>query len=58
MATGLAFCIEPVVAALGAALVVGERLDAVQILGVALVIGAIAGNVLIETRRKPASVRP
>lgn len=58
VATGLAFCIEPVVAALGAALVVGERLDAVQILGVALVIGAIAGNVLIETRRKPASVRP
>lgn len=56
VATGLAFCIEPVVAALGAALVIGERLGPVQIAGVALVIGAIAANVLLETRtrRKPA----
>lgn len=53
VATGLAFCIEPVVAAFGAALLVGERLDLVQIGGVALVIAAIAGNVLIDTRAAP-----
>ncbi|GGK40967.1 DMT family transporter [Salinarimonas ramus] len=52
--TGLSFCIEPVVAAFGAALVVGERLDALQIAGVALVVAAIAGNVLIERGRAAA----
>ncbi|WP_349368802.1 DMT family transporter [Salinarimonas sp.] len=52
VAAGLSFCIEPVVAAMGAALLLGERLDLVQILGVALVIGAIAGNVLLESRRE------
>lgn len=52
VAAGLSFCIEPVVAALGAALLLGERLDLVQILGVALVIAAIAGNVLMESRRE------
>lgn len=52
VATGLSFCIEPVVAALGAAFVIGEALDALQVAGVALVIVAIAGNVLIESRRE------
>ncbi|WP_372426850.1 DMT family transporter [Salinarimonas chemoclinalis] len=54
VATGLSFCIEPVVAAFGAALLVGERLSGVQILGVALVVAAIAGNTLMENRRAAA----
>ncbi|MGJ3263547.1 MAG: DMT family transporter [Salinarimonas sp.] len=54
VASGLSFCIEPVVAAFGAALLVGERLSAVQILGVALVVVAIAGNVAMESRRAAA----
>ncbi|WP_029030965.1 DMT family transporter [Salinarimonas rosea] len=54
VASGLSFCIEPVVAAFGAALLVGERLSGVQILGVALVVAAIAGNVLMESRRAAA----
>lgn len=49
---GLAFCAEPLVASLASALVLGERLGAVQILGGGLVIGAIAANVLIENRRR------
>lgn len=52
VAAGLSFCIEPVVAALGAALLLGERLAPLQIVGVALVIAAIAGNVLMESRRE------
>jgi drug/metabolite transporter (DMT)-like permease len=51
---GLAFCAEPLVASLASALVLGERLGPVQILGGALVIGAIAANVLIENRRRRA----
>jgi drug/metabolite transporter (DMT)-like permease len=54
---GLAFCAEPLVASLASALVLGERLGAIQILGGALVIGAIAANVLIENRRRRAGVR-
>jgi drug/metabolite transporter (DMT)-like permease len=53
---GLAFCAEPLVASLASALVLGERLGPVQILGGALVIGAIAANVLIENRRRRAEV--
>lgn len=52
---GLAFCAEPLVASLASALVLGERLGPVQILGGALVIGAIAANVLIENKRRRAA---
>ncbi|HSP24496.1 MAG TPA: DMT family transporter [Saliniramus sp.] len=51
---GLAFCAEPLVASLASALMLGERLGPVQILGGALVIGAIAANVLIENKRRQA----
>ena len=49
---GLAFCAEPLVAGIASALVLGERLGGLQILGGGLVIGAIAANVLIENRRR------
>ena len=55
---GLAFCAEPLVASLASALVLGERLGAVQILGGGLVIGAIAANVLIENRRRRVKAVP
>jgi drug/metabolite transporter (DMT)-like permease len=55
---GLAFCLEPVVAALTAALVLGERMDPVQYAGGALVIAAIVGNVLVERRRDLAALAP
>lgn len=56
VAGGLAFCLEPVVAALTSALVLGERLAPVQYAGGALVIGAIMANVALQGRRpaKPA----
>jgi drug/metabolite transporter (DMT)-like permease len=49
-ATALAFCLEPVAAAGFAALVLGERMGGMQYLGVALVLGAVAANVMRETR--------
>lgn len=49
---GLAFCAEPVVAALTAALVLGETLSPVQYVGGAMVIGAIVANVLADQRRR------
>jgi drug/metabolite transporter (DMT)-like permease len=49
-AAALAFCLEPVAAAGFAALVLGERMAGLQYLGVALVLGAVAANVLRETR--------
>jgi len=52
---GLAFCAEPLVASLASALLLGERLGPVQIFGGALVIGAIAANVLIENKRRRAA---
>jgi drug/metabolite transporter (DMT)-like permease len=55
---GLAFCLEPVVAALTAALVLGERMDPVQYAGGALVITAIVVNVLVERRRDIAALAP
>lgn len=48
---GLAFCIEPVIAALTSAVVLEERLSPVQYLGGACVIAAIVVNVLAERRR-------
>jgi drug/metabolite transporter (DMT)-like permease len=48
---GLTFCAEPLFASLFAALILGERLVAVQYLGAALVIAAIALNSLAALRR-------
>jgi drug/metabolite transporter (DMT)-like permease len=48
---GIAYCAEPVVAALTAALVLGERLTFIQGVGGALVVAAIAMNVTLEQRR-------
>jgi drug/metabolite transporter (DMT)-like permease len=48
---GLAFCLEPVTAALSSAVFLGERLSALQYVGGALVIAAIMANVMVEQRR-------
>jgi drug/metabolite transporter (DMT)-like permease len=48
---GLAFCIEPVIAALTSAVVLDERLSAIQYLGGVCVVAAIVANVLAERRR-------
>ncbi|HEX8168013.1 MAG TPA: DMT family transporter [Beijerinckiaceae bacterium] len=48
---GIAFCAEPVVAALASALVLGERLSALQLAGGALVLAAILANVMADRRR-------
>lgn len=53
-AAGLAFCAEPVVAAISSALVLGERLGPLQYAGGALVISAIVLNVVFENRRSTA----
>jgi drug/metabolite transporter (DMT)-like permease len=50
---GLAFCLEPVVAALTSAIVLGERLAPVQYLGGMIVIAAIIATVFVD-RNKPA----
>jgi drug/metabolite transporter (DMT)-like permease len=59
---GIAFCAEPVVAALASALMLGERLSALQLLGGALVLAAITTNVMAEQRRartiEPHAVTP
>jgi drug/metabolite transporter (DMT)-like permease len=49
-AAALAFCLEPVAAAGFAALILGERMAGLQYLGVALVLGAVAANVVRESR--------
>ncbi|MFL5197840.1 MAG: EamA family transporter, partial [Microvirga sp.] len=51
---GIAFCAEPVVAALCSAIMLGERLSAVQLLGGALVLAAIVTNVMADRRRERA----
>jgi drug/metabolite transporter (DMT)-like permease len=51
---GIAFCAEPVVAALTSAAMLGERLSPVQLLGGALVLAAIMTNVTAEQRRARA----
>lgn len=53
-AAGLAFCLEPVVAALASVLVLGEGLAGLQLAGGALVLLAIAANVVLEHRPKPS----
>ncbi len=49
---GLAFCAEPVFAVLIAAFVLAERLGPLQYAGSALVIAAIATNVILEQTRR------
>ncbi|MGY6568245.1 MAG: EamA family transporter, partial [Salinarimonas sp.] len=51
---GLAFCAEPVVATAASAILLGERLTLLQFAGGALVVGAVAANVLMENRRSRA----
>ncbi|MDJ1157390.1 EamA family transporter [Chelatococcus sp. SYSU_G07232] len=51
VAAGLAFCLEPVVAALTSTAVLGERLTPGQIAGGALVLAVIVTNVILEHRR-------
>lgn len=46
----LAFCLEPVAASSFAALILGERMLPLQYVGVALVMGAVAANVVREQR--------
>lgn len=56
-AAGLAFCAEPVCAVLIAAVVLGERLSALQYAGCALVVAVLVINVIVEQmRRSPAPV--
>jgi len=50
---GLAFCAEPVFAVAVAALMLGERLGALQYAGGALVVAAIMANVILEQKRRP-----
>lgn len=50
---GLAFCLEPVVAAITSAIVLDERLAPLQYLGGGLVIVAIIATVMVE-RRQPS----
>lgn len=51
---GLAFCAEPIFAVVIAAVILGERLGALQYAGGALVIAALVINVILEqTRRHP-----
>ena len=48
---GLAFCLEPVVAALTSAIVLGERLAPIQYLGGMIVIAAIIATVFVERNK-------
>ncbi len=47
---GLAFCLEPVVAAITSAIVLGERLAPIQYIGGAIVIAAIIATVIVERK--------
>lgn len=53
---GIAFCLEPVVAASAAALVLGERPGPLQLVGGALVLAAVAANALRAGARPAAAV--
>jgi drug/metabolite transporter (DMT)-like permease len=53
VAAGIAYCAEPVVAALSSTFILGEQLSPVQLLGGAIVIGAIVLNVVLDQRRAP-----
>jgi multidrug transporter EmrE-like cation transporter len=47
---GIAYCFEPVVAALSSVLFLGEKLSATQVLGGCLVLAAILANVVLQHR--------
>jgi drug/metabolite transporter (DMT)-like permease len=51
---GIAYCFEPVVAALSSLLFLGERLAPQQILGGGLVLAAIVANVVVQQHRPSA----
>jgi len=51
---GIAYCFEPVVAALSSVLFLGESLSATQILGGCLVLAAILANVILQKPASPA----
>jgi drug/metabolite transporter (DMT)-like permease len=55
---GVAYCAEPVVAALSSTVILGEPLSDIQLLGGGLVIGAILLNVVIESRRRTRAFVP
>ena len=48
---GIAYCVEPVVAAVASTFVLGESLDPLQMFGGALVLAAIVANMMPERRR-------
>lgn len=50
VAAGIVYCIEPVLATLFSSLILGEILGPLQLLGGALVLGAVIANVLLEQR--------
>ena len=54
---GLAFCLEPVVAALTSAIVLGERLAPIQYFGGTLVIIAIIATVVLERREQARAAK-
>lgn len=56
VAGGLVFCAEPVIASITSALVLGETLLPVQYVGGAMVVAAIAANVLRDMRRTRAAL--
>lgn len=58
VAAGLAFCLEPVVAALSSVLFLDERLSGLQMMGGLLVLAAIAGNAALDQRRTPPVTTP
>lgn len=51
VAAGIIYCTEPVVAAVSSAVLLGEILSPLQMMGGALVLAAIVTNVLLEHRR-------
>jgi drug/metabolite transporter (DMT)-like permease len=55
VAAGIIYCIEPVVAAVSSAYLLGESLSPLQIAGGSLVLTAIIANVLLEKRPAPAA---
>jgi drug/metabolite transporter (DMT)-like permease len=55
---GVAYCAEPVIAALSSTVILDEPLSAIQLLGGALVLCAILLNVVIESRRRTRAFVP
>jgi drug/metabolite transporter (DMT)-like permease len=55
---GVAYCAEPVIAALSSTVILDEPLSAIQLLGGGLVLCAILLNVVIESRRRTRAFVP